>query len=286
MKIVIVGGTSSLGLALKKHLCVKNQVLTAGRKNCDIYIDLNKDHEEFTLPEGIDVLIHTASSFGVNTYSEIEETLKINTLGTLKILRAASKSNIKHFIFISSIFSLLKSSSLFYSAYSISKNFAEEILNYYVSISSKKMILTILRPSQIYGSENTFRKHQPFFYKIIDDVEKSKDVVIYGSNDPKRNYIHINDLTSIIERVIKFKPVGTFNCSYPKDISYSQVVKAAKKAFKSESEIKFISSKEDIKDNTFENDTSLYELINFYPKISILEGIILLYNHKKIYNNV
>ena len=280
MKIVIIGGTSSLGLALLKHLSVEHVVLTAGRTNCDIFIDLRQNIEKFDLPKDIDVLVHTAASFGGNPGLEIEDMLQINTLGTLKILKSASNSNVKHFILISSIFALLKPYSPFYNAYSISKRYAEEISNYYISTNSTGMTLTTLRPSQIYGFTDVFRKHQPFFYSIIDNVEKSKDIVIYGSNDPKRNYIHINDLVCVIERVIQFMPTGTFNCAYPEDISYSQVVAAAKKAFKSNSEIKFILDREDIKDNIFEKDITLYELINYYPRISILEGINLLVKHK------
>ena len=41
MKTLIIGGTSSLGCALKPVFSKFGEVITAGRKNCDITMDLN-----------------------------------------------------------------------------------------------------------------------------------------------------------------------------------------------------------------------------------------------------
>src|SRR4030095_15097078 len=64
VKVVIVGGNSSVGLALKAVLSDSCDVITAGRKNCDIALDLAWPLARFLLPEDVDAVVHTAAHFG------------------------------------------------------------------------------------------------------------------------------------------------------------------------------------------------------------------------------
>ena len=279
MKILIVGGRSVVGKALKPVISKNNEIITAGRSNCDIYMDLTDPLEKIIIPENIDCIIHTAACFGVETDSEIYETESVNVLGSLKLCQAAAKANIKHFIFISSIFSELTQSSQFYNIYSISKKHSEEIINFY--LKSKKVPVTILKPSQIYGNENHFRKHQPFIYNLIDKIESGEPIGIFGSNDPIRNFIHINDLTVIILKVIQKKVLGEYSCLQLRNNTFTEIAKAAFKAFNKDIRIDFLPDKNDIPDNGFKIDNKLYDLIDYYPQISILEGIRKIANYRK-----
>lgn len=271
MKIVIVGGQSSLGRALKPILAEFGEVITAGRNNCDIYLDLKDPLEKINLPNDSDVIIHTAALFGGKTAKENLETEEVNVLGTIKICQAAIRAKAKHFILISSIFACLKDDSPFYNIYALSKKQAEEIARYCFSTSSTA--LAILRPSQIYGNEDYFRKNQPFFYTLVDQAEKGEDITLYGSHDARRNFININDLTTIISRVVQNKIVGTYSCQYPTDVTYSEIAKAAIAAFMSKSNLRFLKDKPDISDNIFNKDDSLFNKIGFYPQVTIKEGM-------------
>ena len=271
MKILIVGGTSSLGCALKPVLSEIGEVITAGRKECDIRLDLNDPIEKITLPNNIDAVIHTAAHFGGKTVEEILEAENVNVLGTLKLCQAAVQAKAKHFILISSMFSCLNKNSEYYNIYALSKKHSEEIAHFYCSLHS--LPLTILRPSQIYGNKENFRRHQPFFYMMIDKAENGEDITIYGSNDALRNYIYIDDLVKIIEKVVQNKIEGIYSCMYPIDLTYSQIAKAAILAFNSKGRIFFLKNKPDIPNNIFEKDGSLYKKIGFYPQISIKDGM-------------
>lgn len=271
MKILIVGGTSSLGRALKPVLSRIGNVITVGRKDCDINFDLNDSINKIILPKNVDVVIHAAAYFGGKNTKEILEAESVNVLGTLKICQAAIKARAKHFILISSLFSSLNENSPFYSIYALTKKQAEEITRYCFLTSSAT--LTILRPSQIYGDEDYFRKHQPFFYSIIDQVEEGKDITFYGSHDAQRNFIYIDDLTTIILKVVQNKIGGDFSCMFPKDVAYSQIAKAAIAAFRSKSDIHFLKDKPNVPDNIFNQNDSLYKKIDFYPQITIEEGM-------------
>jgi len=271
MKTLIVGGTSSIGKSLVPVFTPFGEVLTAGRKNCDIKLDLNNSVEEMVLPENLDVIIHTAAAFKGNTNEEILETESINVLGTLKLCQAAVKANVKFFIMISSIFSSLNENSPFYNIYSISKRQAEEVAKFYCSKHS--LPLAILKPSQVYGNLASFEKNQPFFYLMIKKAEKGENITLHGSKNPYRNYIHINDLTTIILKVAQNRIEGTYSCAHRENISYVQIAGILYKVFGTEGKVEFMEDKPNISDNVFEFDNSLYEKINFYPIVSIEEGL-------------
>ncbi len=279
MKILIIGGTSSLGLALKEQFSKRNEVITAGRKNCDIIFDLNDAINNIVFPENIDVVIHTAAHFGGKTASEMLEAESVNVLGTLKMCQAAAKVNTKHFILISSIFALLDSHSKHYSAYTLTKKQSEEIAGLFCS--SVSLPLAIIRPSQLYGNIPNFNLRQPFLNSILEKAERGEDVNIFGSLDAKINVIHLEDVVKIIERVAQQKIVGTFTCQNPQNISYKQFAKTAYKVFEKNGKINFLTDKENIEDNIFKEDNLLYEKINFYPKITLEAGLKGIVNYRK-----
>ena len=261
MKIALVGNSSSISQAFIN--CVKpgEKIITLGRKNADFEIDLNSNNDIF-LPDGIDVMIHTAAHFGGTTINEICDAINVNIVGTLKLFDAAIKSNVKQFVYISSIHSHLLSDSKQYNIYSISKKCSEEVLKLYAA--NKPVKLVILRPSHIYGNFHANRKHQPFFYALIEKIRKNEKVVFYGSRDPKRNFIHINDLANIIYKTVENKIEGEYDCAYPFNTSFMKIAEAARIAFGSKSEIIFDHSFEDIPDFKIKFETTLYEKINFY----------------------
>jgi len=271
MKVLIVGGNSSLGNSLKKFFSGFSEVITAGRKNCDLTFDLKDPISMIQLPENMDAVIHTAAQFGIRSDEEILDTEDVNVLGTLKLCQAAVQANAKHFILISSIYSSLKRNVNNYNIYTLSKKHAEEVAHLYCTTHS--LPLTVLKPSPLYGNEESFRVHQPFFYTIVDKAERGEDIALYGSNDAIRNYLHVDDLSEVIVRVIVKKIHGSYSCTYTTDVTYSQIARAALEAFKSVGKVYFLKDKPDIPNNIFEKDFSIHGKIDFYPQISIEEGL-------------
>lgn len=271
MRILIVGGTSSLALALKPVLSEFAEVITAGRKGCDRHLDLNDPVEKIELPNGIDVVINAATSFGGQNFDDMFNAESLNVLGVLKLCQACTKAQIKQLVLISSIFALLDKNSHFYSIYSLSKKHSDEIAQLYSSTFG--LPLTILRPSQFYGVGEAYRKHQPFLSTIIDKAANDEDILIYGSNDALRNFIHVEDVAKIIALVIQRKLEGVYTCMNIKNVSYSEVAAAAIEAFGSKSTVQFVKNQPDIPNNIFELDDSLYRLIDYYPQISISLGM-------------
>ncbi len=179
MRILIIGGTSTLALSIRPSLEKIGEVLTAGRKDCDINIDLGKEIDIEKFPKSIDVVLHAAAHFGGDQYNEVEQAVNINVLGTLKACEIANRLHVKHFILISSIFVCLDKKSDYYSIYALTKKQSEEIAQFYCLSNNIK--LSVLRPTQIYGNSGSFVKHQPFFYHIVKKAKQGENIYIYGS---------------------------------------------------------------------------------------------------------
>ncbi|WP_309640373.1 NAD(P)-dependent oxidoreductase [Flavobacterium sp.] len=271
MKVLIVGGTSSIAQALQPKLAEFCEVITAGRTNCNITLQLSDSIENITFPNDVDVVIHTAAHFGGKTAAEIIEAENINVLGTMKLCQAAVNASVKHFMYISSIFSNASPNDNNYSVYSISKKHSEELATYYCSLNN--LPLTILKPSHLYGLQDGFRKHQPFFYSILDKAKNNEDLSLYGNNDPIRNFLFIEDLTDIIVKVMQQKVTGSFSCTQMNDVTYTQIAAAAYKIYGTNGKVSFLNDKPDIPSFKYDKDDALYQKIGFFPQVNLEQGI-------------
>ena len=189
MKVVIVGGTSSLGSALRIVLSESCEVITAGRTNCDLALDLTWPLEQMVLPDNVDVIVHTAAHFGGKTAADIVEAENVNVLGTLKLCQAAATANARYFILISSIFASLNEDSEHHSIYALEASRRRGAVR---PLATDALPLTVLRPSQIYGAGPRFRAHQPFLHAMMEKAKSGEDILLYGTRDPKRNFIYIS----------------------------------------------------------------------------------------------
>jgi len=271
MRILIVGGTSSLAHALRPVLSEFAEVITAGRTGCDVQLDLSDPVEKIEFPTGIDAVINTAAHFGGNDYRQMCQAVNINVLGALKLCQVCLTAKVQHLVHISSTSAYLGTTSDYYGIYALSKKQADEVVQLFCS--SFKLPWTILRPSQLYGNEDRFRKHQPFLYTAIDKAEKNEDITIYGAHDALRNYIHIDDFTKLISLVVTKRVEGLYPCTNAIDVSLSQIAKASIDAFCSAGRVIFLKEMDDIQDNVFPYHASLYEQINYSPQVSIEEGV-------------
>lgn len=271
MKILLVGGNSSLARVLKPVLGRFAEVTTAGRRDCDLEFDLGHIDPTFSIPDDIDTVINTAAAFGGSSIGDFEEITRVNVLGTLALGRLCSEAKVKHLVLVSSIFALLDPASPFHTAYSLSKRQADE----WAQLQAKKsgLPLTILRPSQFYGTGSFHRRHQPFLSTMIERARRGEPIDIYGSNDALRNFIHVEDVAEVLASVVRLGLTGTYCCASLQNLRYSQIANAAINAFASTGKIRFLADKPDIPDNAFEADEAFYDAIGYRPRISIEAGM-------------
>jgi len=236
-----------------------------------VHLDLNDPLENIVIPNGVDVVINTAAHFGGKEYEHIYQAENVNVQGVLKLCKKCLKANVKHFVNISSTSAYLTEDSEYFGIYALSKKQSDELVKFFCSTFN--LPYTILRPSQLYGNDDSFRKHQPFLYTALDKAERSEDIGIYGAKDALRNYIHINDFTKLIALVVINQVEGLYACTHAEDVSLSQIAHAAIQAFGTEGRVIFQKNMADIPDNIFLYDDALYKRVNFFPQISIEEGM-------------
>ena len=280
MRILIIGGTSSVAKSLIPVLSANHNVITIGRKNCDLNIDFYKPLKQSDFPNSIDVVIHTAAIFGGNLDDEIYDTEEFNSLFVLKFLSMAKILGVMHFVFISSISAIIDKQSDYYGIYSISKSHAEDLIEFYCS--KFDINYTILRPSQLYGNSIDFKKNQRFLYETLEAAKNKRSISIYGTNDPLRNYLNVSDFNEIMLRVIENKVFGSYNCLNPVNVSFRKIAELANDIFQNDEDILFLEEFKDIPDNIFKFDDDLYKIIDFRPRCSLREGILSIYEQKVI----
>ena len=271
MKILLAGGHSSLAQVLHPVLAAFAEVLTAGRSGCDVELDLAWPIEKFDIPTGVDVVVNTAAHFGGNTADVFLAAESVNTLGALKLCLAAQEAEVRHVVHISSTSACLDSRSAYYGIYALSKRQADEVVQLYCAAVG--LACTVLRPSQLYGNQDAFRRHQPFLYGALDRVAHGEDVVIYGNRGALRNYLHAEDFSRMIAAVIRDRVEGVYQCTNPEDISLDAVAGSLIAASGSSSKVVFDRTKEDIPDNVFPYDDLLYRKTGVYPEIEIGVGV-------------
>jgi nucleoside-diphosphate-sugar epimerase len=273
-KILIIGGTSSVA-----ETCIPifkdYSIVTAGRKNCDLYIDF--EHlSSFNFPDDIEVVIIASGYFHESNINDLTMSLRVNSLAPLEIAILSILKGVKQLIYISSIFSDMPNSSPYFRGYCLFKHQAEESLNYLAK--KYNLPLTILKPSQLIGKHPNCRINQPFFYKVIENVFDEQEIILYGKHDAKKNYLLIDDLAIIILKVIEKKVLGIFTCTSEINITIREIAELAAKIAGKIPRIKKDLSKEDLGDNTYNYDDKLYKIIDYYPKYSIFEHVDYLYN--------
>ena len=232
MKVVIAGGASALGTALKARLASSCDVVTAGRSNCDVELDLTWPLERMSLPDDIDAVVHTAAHFGGEIRATSRTPRCVNVLGTLRLCQAAAGARARRFVLVSSCSAIVSEASEYFGAYALSKRQGEDVARLVCAMHA--LPLAVLRPTQIYGRGPRALAHQPFLHMAIDRARKGEDIVVYGTRDPLRNYLYDEDLCEIIAGVISRGVVGTYTCHSPVNVTYSQVAKAAFAAFGAE----------------------------------------------------
>ena len=178
-----------------------------------------------SLPEQLDLIIHTAGIVHSKHESEFEE---VNTLFTNNLHhQLKDKYKTLHFIFISSLAAGGPSSHLKsprdtaslnnpVSFYGKSKLRAEELL---VKNTPKAWTLTILRPPMIIGPRD------PALFEIFKMV-RSRLVIGPGLNfmHKKYSFICVKDLTLIIQEFSSQKISGLFYTSHHQVISFQELI--------------------------------------------------------------
>ncbi|NML56009.1 NAD-dependent epimerase/dehydratase family protein [Chryseobacterium cheonjiense] len=218
MKTIITGASGFVGQNLSQYL--KNE-------NCDIKaISLRSD---WTLDNDADAVIHLAGkAHDVENSSAEEDYFKINTDLTKKVFDEFLNSDIKDFIYFSSVKAVadcvedILDENRFAepkTPYGKSKRFAEEYLLTKKIPDTKRLF--IIRPCMIHGPGN--KGNLNLLYKIV----KMGIPWPLGAFDNKRSFLNIDNLNFLILQILKNKKIesGIYNFADDDFLSTNELIK-------------------------------------------------------------
>lgn len=275
MNVLVIGNTSILGERVIDQLKKNNNlnIYTAGRRgNVDLLIDL--ENEELIEPNGFifDQIIHCVASFNDDTIGGFIKNAKVNSIGSIKIVDLALKTKCKKIIYISSTSIYQHIDNEYYNSYAITKKHGGEYLKLLCQQHDIKLLE--LLPSQIYDEFSNQKKHQGLFYFIINQASKGNKLTIDGREDVNRNMIFIGDLVNVIEKCLFTDITGAYPCCSPINYKISEIVELVYREFNKKALYKFDETKVSLKKIYIpDNKNELYDLINYYPKIDLIQGI-------------
>jgi UDP-glucose 4-epimerase len=287
MRIFITGVNSFVGKELISSLKKNSKHKIYG---CDLNLNKNKFFDKADIrkkdffkkiPKNINTIIHLAAiSRDKDCSNDLSECYMTNVVGTLNVIEAAKKLNIKNIIFASTEWvypnemaskkvsenSLLNTKKLT-SDYAVSKLISENhLIDHYKK--NKNLNITILRFGIIYGE----RKNNWSAVEAIFNSVKNSDVITIGSRKTARKFIHIRDIVTGIIKSLKLKKLNIINLQGPKLITLENLIETSCKIL--QKKVKIL--EKDKKNPNVRNvlDGESIKKLKFKSRISLRDGLI------------
>lgn len=220
-KILITGSRGFIGSHLMK---VFPRAQSYDLKDVQDILDINLLKDAL---EGKEIVIHLAALISITgSIQNPGKYYSANVAGTDNVLRAAIEAGCKTVIFASS--------ASVYSPdnpYAVSKKIGEDLMKEY----SKKIQTISLRFFNIYGPGQN-PEYAGVISKFMRAAKEGKTLKINGDGRQTRDFISVNDVTGIIEKVIrcrsKIASGSIFDVGTGKEISINQLADYFVKKYK------------------------------------------------------
>ena len=164
-----------------------------------------------------DVVYHLAAQVSVPRGEELpEEDLRVNGLGTLRVVRAAKAAGAGRIVFTSSggavygerrIPATERSQVRPLSVYGIHKLLGEEY------VAASRMSYAIARPSNVYGPGQDASGEGAVVAVYAGNAREGRPLVVHGNGLQERDFLHVTDLVDGLLRLGAAEADGIWNVS-------------------------------------------------------------------------
>ena len=261
MKVLLTGANGFIGKNISSLLGTYCEIIECGRES-KFKID---NLQQLLKLNDVEVVIHAAAQSGVqNSFKNSHEYFKFNLESTINIAEFCRLKNVKKLIYLNTyvygqnpLNPICENHSVKpHSPYTKSKYLCEQMLMEYFDKNTTVISLRIF---------NLFGLHQPkkfFIPFIIDQLDFNNDIMINDMR-PKRDYLYIKDLVSLIRKIIFYKKEmknHIFNVGSGVSYGFLEIIEILEKI--KNKKISFI-NKNNIRDN---------EILDCYADISKVEN--------------
>jgi len=292
-KSIITGGAGFIGSNLTDHLVkighevmVLDNFVSGKRSNLShhrkkdvkvIKIDISKNENLYKYFKGAHYVFHLAALAQIiPSIKNPKKYFKNNVIGTLKVVEAAKRAKIKKLVYAasSSCYGIPKKLPTsekdkidLNNPYAVTKFIGEEIIMRYASMFNMPNIS--LRFFNVYGPRlNISGQYSAVIGNFLSQTKNNKPLTIVGDGKQTRDFIHVDDITNACIKVIKSKCINKiYNLGSGKKTSINTLAKIfnGKK--------KFIPNRPGEAKNSLADISKFKKDVNWYPKISLEEGI-------------
>jgi UDP-glucose 4-epimerase len=209
--------------SLKEYEPVRNELMKYPR--C-LMIPQSIEHVDTRLLIGIDCVFHLAAMSDVTSCeNNPSEAIRVNVEMTKTLIQKCKDAKVKKIVFTSSA-----------AVYGLHKNCYEELILYdtdqintYGSTKYKAEIeilksgldFKIARPSNVYGKGLIDKNN--VIHLFVKEILKGNPVMIHGSGEQSRDFIHVNDVVSALIFLSNLKEKGVFNISTGKSTKIKSI---------------------------------------------------------------
>ncbi len=241
----------------------------------------NADEIEIIFTEQkFDELIHLAAMAGVRP--SIEDPVlynDINLIGTMNLLEACRKNNIKKLIFASSSsvygnnkkvpFSELDPVDNPISPYASTKKSGELMVYTYHHLYNIKA--ACLRFFTVYGPK---QRPEMAIHLFTDKIQNGEEIQMFGDGGSKRDYTFVDD---IVDGILSCRTAEynyeVFNLGRSDTITLAELIKKIENKLGKKANIKVLEQQPGDVDQTFADITKAKRILDFNPKVSIDDGL-------------
>lgn len=313
MNILITGGAGFIGSTLADKLLklstsfqnnINNKIIIIDNFN-DYYSpelkDLNIKHNlanpDYKLYRGdicdrnlvnkifknheINCVIHIAARAGVRPSLEDPlEYVRSNIEGTINILEAMRKNNVKKIVFASSssVYGNCKAEKFTedlkvtepISPYAATKSACEQFLYTYSKLYDMQALC--LRFFTVYGPR---QRPDLAIRKFIELIEQDKPIPVYGDGTTMRDYTYIDDIVNGIMSAINYDktPYEIINLGGGSPVTLNEMIATIEKVLGKKAKIERLPMQPGDVDRTVADITKARRLLNYNPQTTFEEGI-------------
>ncbi|MDD2523704.1 MAG: NAD-dependent epimerase/dehydratase family protein [Endomicrobiia bacterium] len=296
MKILVTGGAGFIGsnitdaLIDKKHeVVIVDDLSTGNKQNINpkakfykLSVTNAKKIDEIFSNEKIDIVIHHAAQLDVRkSVSDPSFDAEVNIKGTINVLEASRKNNVKKIIFASSGGTIYGECSKKapneiafanpLSPYGVAKLSVEHYIKCYNAIYGLKY--TILRYANVYGPRQDPHGEAGVVAIFIGKMLQNQEVLIFGDGKQLRDYVYVQDVVNANLKALTKANNEIINIGTHKTFSVNQLAKELATIIKYKPKPVHKAKRSGELFKSYLDITKAKKILNWQPEVDIKIGL-------------